>query len=43
MDRAARHTTRTAALSAPIALPCIPASSAFPPSSPCPRHGEQSV
>ena len=43
MDRAARHTARTAALSALIALPCIFAPSAFPPPSPCPRHGEQSV
>ena len=43
MDRAARHTAQTAALSALIALPCIFAPSAFPPPSPCPRHGEQSV
>ena len=43
MDRAARHTARTAALSALIALPCIFAPSVFPPPSPCPMHGEQSV
>ena len=43
MDRAARHTARTAALSALIALPCIFAPSAFPPPSPSPRPGAQSV
>ena len=43
MDRAARHTAQTAALSALIALPCIFAPSAFPSPSPCLRHGERSV